>query len=187
MPMQSKDNKHPDGGVKTKVNAGENAPSAPQGTRANTLEIPQIALPKGGGAIKGIDEKFEVNAANGTASFSLPLPFSPARNGFMPALALTYNSGAGNSSFGLGWDLGFPSIQRKTDKQLPRYLDLEESDVFMFSGAEDLVPVLQQDAAGHWRPSEERVDAYIIRHYRPRVEGSFSKIEKITHPHHGVW
>ena len=27
-------------------------------------------MPKGGGALKGIDEKFEVNTANGTAGFS---------------------------------------------------------------------------------------------------------------------
>ena len=185
--MQSKDNKHPDGGVKTKTNAGENGHRAQQGSRANTLEAPHISLPKGGGAIKGIDEKFEVNAANGTAVFSLPLPFSPARNGFMPAIALGYNSGAGNGIFGLGWDLGFPSIQRKTDKQLPRYLDSEESDVFLFSGAEDLVPALRQDAAGDWTPDEISVGPYSIRRYRPRIEGGFARIEKITHPDHGVW
>ncbi len=33
---------------------------------------PTITLPKGGGAIKPIDEKFSVNAANGTAGFSIP-------------------------------------------------------------------------------------------------------------------
>lgn len=43
-------------------------------TESNAIEIPRISLPQGGGALKGIDEKFEVNAANGTASFSIPLP-----------------------------------------------------------------------------------------------------------------
>ena len=38
-------------------------------TKSNALEIPQISLPKGGGAIKSIDEKFSVNAANGTVRF----------------------------------------------------------------------------------------------------------------------
>lgn len=47
-------------------------------TKSNAIEIPSISLPKGGGTIKGIDEKFSVNAVNGTAGFSLPLPFSPA-------------------------------------------------------------------------------------------------------------
>src|SRR5215470_5169367 len=87
-------------------------------TKSNSIQIPSITLPKGGGAIKSIDEKFEVNAVNGTASFSIPLPFSPARGG-TSALNLTYNSGAGNGIFGLGWTLGLSSIKRKTDKELP--------------------------------------------------------------------
>ena len=100
-------------------------------TKSNAIETPSIALPKGGGAIKGIDEKFSVNAVNGTASFSIPLPFSPAR-GASPALGLSYNSGAGNGVFGLGWTLSLPSIKRKTDKKLPQYLDDMDSDTFLF-------------------------------------------------------
>ena len=74
-------------------------------TKSNAIEVPSISLPKGGGAIKGIDEKFSVNAVNGTASFSIPLPFSPSR-GASPSLSLFYNSGGGNGIFGLGWNLG---------------------------------------------------------------------------------
>ena len=33
-------------------------------SQSNSIQIPQIELPNGGGAIKGIDEKFQVNAAN---------------------------------------------------------------------------------------------------------------------------
>ena len=91
-------------------------------TKSNSIEIPSISLPKGGGAIKGIDEKFSVNAVNGTSSFSIPLPVSPAR-GASPALGLSYSSGAGNGIFGLGWNLSLGSIKRKTDKGLPQYFD----------------------------------------------------------------
>src|SRR5260370_23773118 len=91
-------------------------------TKSEAIDIPSISLPKGGGAIKGIDEKFSVNAVNGTASFSIPLPFSPAR-GVSPSLTLSYNSGSGNGIFGLGWNLGMSSVKRKTDKKLPQYLD----------------------------------------------------------------
>lgn len=45
-------------------------------TNSNAIEIPSITLPKGGGALKGIDEKFQVNPVNGTSSFSIPLAFS---------------------------------------------------------------------------------------------------------------
>src|SRR5215210_4853211 len=58
------------------------------------LQVPQITLPKGGGAIKSIDEKFSVNAINGTAAFSMPLPVSGCR-GFSPTVDLSYNSGGG--------------------------------------------------------------------------------------------
>ncbi|MDR3013744.1 MAG: hypothetical protein LBU70_11170, partial [Chitinispirillales bacterium] len=62
---------------------------------------PSIDLPKGGGALKGIDEKFHVNPVTGSASFSVPLPLSPSRGGVAPEIDLSYDSGSGNSPFGL--------------------------------------------------------------------------------------
>ncbi|MDR8392231.1 hypothetical protein NC796_13845 [Aliifodinibius sp. S!AR15-10] len=53
-------------------------------SESNAIQIPRISLPKGGGALKGIDEKFEVNSATGSAGFSIPLPVSPGRDGFAP-------------------------------------------------------------------------------------------------------
>lgn len=158
-------------------------------TKSNAIDIPSISLPKGGGAIKGIDEKFSVNVANGTSSFSLPLPFSPAR-GASPGLSLSYNSGAGNGIFGLGWSLSLVSIRRKTDKGLPQYLDSIDSDTYLFSEAEDLVPEfkknpdgsLQLDAEGDYIVNE-RISTdglFTIRSYKPRIEGLFARIERWT-------
>ncbi|WP_372950606.1 SpvB/TcaC N-terminal domain-containing protein [Mariniphaga sp.] len=158
-------------------------------TESNAIQIPQISLPKGGGAFKGIDEKFEVNAANGTAGFSIPLPITPGRNNFSPPLSLSYNSGGGNGIFGLGWSVALPVIQRKTDKRLPRYRDGLEEDIFMFSGAEDLVPFLEKDDSG-WKDKNypnNGVDGYTIKRYRPRIEGGFTRIEKIHHEDHGFY
>ncbi|GAB7088929.1 SpvB/TcaC N-terminal domain-containing protein [Marinifilum fragile] len=128
-----------------------------------------INLPKGGGAIQGIGEKFETNPVTGTFSMSAPLSISPGRNGFTPQLGLSYNSGGGNSAFGLGWSVGIPNITRKTDKGLPQYDDNNESDTFILSGAEDLVPV---DEA-----TQSQGD-YVIKRYRPRTEGLFAQIEQ---------
>src|ERR1700689_4992507 len=94
---------------------------------------PQISLPKGGGAIRGIGEKFSANPVTGTGSLDVPIPTSPDRSNFGPALSLTYDSGAGNGPFGMGWKVSLPSITRRTDKGLPRYQDADESDVFMLS------------------------------------------------------
>ena len=104
------------------------------------ISAPAISLPKGGGAIRGIGEKFAANPVTGTGSMSVPIAISPGRGGFGPQLSLSYDSGAGNGPFGLGWSLSIPSIRRKTDKGLPTYLDEEESDTFVLAGAEDLVP-----------------------------------------------
>ena len=119
-------------------------------TTSNLIQVPSITLPKGGGAMKSIDEKFSVNAANGTSAFSIPLPFSPGRNNYTPPHVLSYNSGSGNSILGLGWGIDVPFIQRKTEKKLPEYKDAIESDTFIFSGAEDLVPELIRDDLGNW-------------------------------------
>ncbi|MGV3764393.1 SpvB/TcaC N-terminal domain-containing protein [Parapedobacter sp.] len=160
-------------------------------TEPNALTVPAISLPNGGGAIKGIDEKFEVNAVNGTAACTIPLPFFSAR-GMAPALTLSYNSGAGNGVFGLGWHLNLPSIKRKTDKELPEYTD---SDTFLFSEAEDLVPAFmqmadgsfEQDAGGAYvlHEKESADGVFIIRYYRPRIEGLFAKIERWQHKTNG--
>src|SRR5437868_5698602 len=118
--------------------------------REKGLSPPAVSLPRGGGAIRGIGEKFAANPVTGTGSMSVPISTSPGRSGFGPQLALSYDSGAGNGPFGFGWSLSLPSITRKTDKGLPQYQDADESDVFILSGAEDLVPVYRQDPDGTW-------------------------------------
>ncbi len=145
------------------------------------LKIPAIELPKGGGALKSIDEKFQVNAANGTLSFSIPLPMSQSRSDVAPGLSLGYNSGGGDGVFGLGWSLTRAAIQRRTDKRLPEYLDASESDVFLLSGAEDLVPALVEGGSGNWNNDEFTAPTgEAVKRYRPRVEGAFARIERIT-------
>src|SRR5947199_6293290 len=92
---------------------------------------PTISLAKGGGAIRGVGEKFSANPVNGTGSMSVPIATSPGRSSFGPQLSLSYDSGSGNGAFGFGWSVSLPSITRKTDKGLPRYFDTEDSDVFI--------------------------------------------------------
>jgi hypothetical protein len=151
------------------------------------ISAPAINLPKGGGAIRGIGEKFAANPVTGTGSMSVPIATSPGRSGFGPQLSLSYDSGSGNGPFGFGWSLSIPSITRKTDKGLPKYWDAEDSDVFILSGAEDLVPVLVE-VDGQWVPQTLPLRTlggkeYEVRCYRPRIEGLFARIERWTNPH----
>ena len=165
------------------------APGAAAGATANEWQPaqggppapPSVSLPKGGGAIRDIGEKFSVSAATGTAGLTIPVPTSPGRAGFGPSLSLGYDSGSGNGPFGLGWKMALPAITRKTDKGLPRYADDPDADTFILADAEDLVPV-RAERDGTWREvSARRTEGgrdYLIQGYRPRVEGLFARIER---------
>jgi hypothetical protein len=143
-----------------------------------------IALPKGGGAIKGIGETFQPNLFSGTGNHSIPIAISPGRGGFGPTLSLQYSSGNGNGPFGLGWQLSIPRITRKTEKGLPQYND---TDVFVMSGAEDLVPCLKTvvdptTGTEAWEPEEPiHRPPHTVYRYRPRTEGLFARIERWEH------
>jgi YD repeat-containing protein len=124
-----------------------------------------ISIPKGGGALRGIGEKFSPDLHTGTGNYSVPIDLPQGRNGFQPSLNLVYSTGNGNSPFGLGWSMSIPGITRKTDKGVPLYDD--DKDVFILSGNEDLVPVeINGDAT----------------RYQPRTEGSFARITHIKRP-----
>jgi len=86
------------------------AQSASTSTQASfQVSAPSISLSKGGGAIRGIVEKFGVNPVTGTGSLTIPIYTIPGRSGFGPQLSLSYDSGVGN---------GPPtSIMRKIDKR----------------------------------------------------------------------
>ena len=142
--------------------------SSPSSSTSNA-----VSLPKGGGAITSIGEKFQPNLFTGTGNFSFPIFSSPGREGFGPSLSLNYSSGNGNGIFGLGWNLSIPSITRKTDKGIPKYSP-ELTDTFILSGAEDLVMCIENN-----NPVVIRArDGYEIILYRPRTEGLFAKIER---------
>lgn len=123
-------------------------------------------------------EKFDTNPVTGTASLTVPILTSPGRDGFGPTLSLSYDSGNGHGPFGFGWSLGLDSITRKTSKGLPQYKDDIELDVFVISGAEDLVPALLPDGSRH----EDRasVPGYVIHRYKPRIEGSYRRVDRWT-------
>lgn len=129
-----------------------------------------IAAPKGGGAQKGIGEKFSPDLFTGTGNFTVPIALPPGRNGFQPQLNLVYSTGHGNGPFGLGWNLSVPGVSRKTWKGIPRYDDAR--DVFILSGAEDLVPVERSS---------------MVTRYRPRTEGLFAWIERHDNGYGGYW
>lgn len=123
-----------------------------------------IAVPKGGGAIKGLGEKFGADLHTGTGNFSVPIAVPAGRNGLQPELSIAFSTGAGNGPFGLGWTLSIPGVTRLSSKGIPRYRDddPQTQDTFVLSGAEDLV---------------ETTDDNGLVLFKPRTEGLFARIE----------
>ncbi|MCD4753001.1 MAG: FG-GAP-like repeat-containing protein [Anaerolineaceae bacterium] len=102
---------------------------------------PQVlSLPKGPGSIEGLGESFEPQLNTGTVAYAVKLTVPPGRAGLEPELILRYNGGNANGPFGLGWLISMKRVQRQTDKGLPDY---EDTDTFIESGGEELVPVGQ--------------------------------------------
>jgi RHS repeat-associated protein len=163
------------------------------------LRPPVITVPKGGGALRSIGEKFDTNPATGTGALTIPVPISPGRTGFTPTLNLNYDSGHGNGQLGLGWQLDLPAVTRKTDRGVPRYViepepngcdetgDLSSAtppaDTFLAPSGDDLVPVLAR-RHGRWsrQVTRRRVGGreYEIALYRPRVDEAFARTERWT-------
>ncbi|MGI5461011.1 SpvB/TcaC N-terminal domain-containing protein [Streptomyces sp. CA-249302] len=141
-----------------------------EGTTDTAAAGSVISLPKGGGAVGGLGEKFSPDLFTGTGNFSVPIGLPAGRGGLQPQLTLSYSTGSGNGPFGLGWRLSLPGVSRKTSRGLPRYTD---ADVFVLSGAEDLVAV----EGGY--PGRVR--------YRPRTEGMFARIEHVSDATGDYW
>ena len=159
---------------------GQRSERAPEDPGDGRGRLPSLTLPKGGGALRPLGEKFAADPFTGAGSFELPLPLSPGRAGLTPPITLRYHSAAGNGPCGLGWRLSFPSVRRSTQKRIPRYQDGPDGDTFLLEGSDELVPAFLPHAGG-WR--EDRYDSgpHTVRRYRPRVESDFARIERWTH------
>lgn len=121
-----------------------------------------ISLPRGGGAVRGIGETFTADAQTGTGNHTIPLVVPDGRRGIAPSLQLAYSTGSGNGHLGLGWTLSVPGISRKTSRGAPSYDD--DRDVFVLSGAEDLIVVGPVADGIRYRPRTESGFATIVHH-----------------------
>ncbi|KAI9164054.1 SpvB-domain-containing protein [Paramyrothecium foliicola] len=171
---------HGEGTSRNSRDSGKESAGPDSKTPYFSSTAPSLKAPTGGGALKAIDEKFEVTAATGSCSLSIPFTITPGRNELTPEVSLSYDSSGGNGPFGLGWTLSLPSITRKTSKGIPQYLDHEESDVFILAGLEDLVPNMTKKVT-------VTSDGYAVRQYKPRTEGSFHRIERWSKGNDSHW
>ena len=121
------------------------------------VAAPRVELPKGGGAIRGIGEKFAANPVTGTGSLTVPhrRP-APAASGFGPQLVAVVRLRRRQRPVRLRLE---PVACRRSPARPTRACRATttptESDVFVLSGAEDLVPVLDADGEPRSRTARD--------------------------------
>ena len=117
------------------------------------VSAPVISLPKGGGAIRGMGEKFAANPVTGTGSMNVPIATSPGRSGFGPQLSLAYDSGCRQRPIRLRLEPLTASVTQQDRQGLPQYGDAGRIRRIPLSGVEDWVPVLVGNARRVGAPS----------------------------------
>ncbi|MFO0761894.1 MAG: SpvB/TcaC N-terminal domain-containing protein [Byssovorax sp.] len=158
--------------VKAPLGAARPSNPAPPGDARHGVKAPTPTLPKGGGAIRGIGEKFAANPVTGTGSMRVPIATSPSQGGAEPALKLRYDSGSGSGVFGSAGSPYRGSRARPT-RACPR-ATARTSSFFRTPRTWSRSPTTCCQA----RSSRRRRAADAVVTYRPRVEGLFARIRR---------
>jgi RHS repeat-associated protein len=152
------------------------------GTPVDPLNIstPNLSLPKGGGAIRGLDPSFAAAGFRGTAQLTIPLAIPQAR-ALTPMLSLTYDSGGGNGPCGIGAAIALPAVSRSTAAGVPTY---RGTDTIVFSETGPLIAKGEWQN-GRWNPDERIVRdtqgvLWKVQAFVPRLEGGLPLIEQWT-------
>ncbi|MCP9267945.1 virulence protein [Xenorhabdus sp. XENO-1] len=142
------------------------------------MTVTQLSLPKGGGAISGMGDTISNAGPDGMASLSVPLPISAGR-GSAPNLSLNYSSGAGNGSFGIGWQSSTMAISRRTQHGVPQY---HGEDTFLCPMGEVMAVAVNQSGQPDVRKTDKLLGGqlpvtYTVTRHQPRNIQHFSKLE----------
>jgi hypothetical protein len=96
------------------------------------------------------------------------------RQGIQPDLPIQYNSDAGSTWLGTGWNLSIPAVTIDTRWGVPRYDTVLETEMYQLNGLQ-LAPTNNRSALVHRSATDKQ--------FYLRVEGPFSKIIRHgTHP-----
>jgi RHS repeat-associated protein len=97
---------------------GEEPPPPPDIPFGSIVETEAVGYLKGGGSV----------SPSGSAQYAIPLMVPPGRGGMSPSLALTYDSGAGNGPFGVGFSLGAGSSITRCPRTLAEDAEVDGID-----------------------------------------------------------
>jgi RHS repeat-associated protein len=123
---------------------------------SSALAAPSAAaLPSGPGSIDGFGSDYSSGAANGTATYAIPIEVPEGAGGLTPKIALEYEGGDGVSELGMGFGLGdLPRIRRRTENGLPKFDATDAFEIVGFGAPSDLKSI----GEGFYRPEYEAGD-----------------------------
>ncbi|HMJ33144.1 MAG TPA: SpvB/TcaC N-terminal domain-containing protein [Baekduia sp.] len=144
-----------------------------------TVVQPTLALPRGGGALKGLGGGVGSGTVTGDATLAVDAVVTAAR-ALTPSATLAYSSAAGNGPFGMGFSLAPAAVTRRTGAGVPAY---RATDTIDLAGIGALTPALRHDPkTGAWAPlvrtASEAGHRYRITTFRPRLETDLPLVEQ---------
>lgn len=134
-----------------------------------------ISLPSGPGSIEGLGESFQPMLNTGSARHAVKISMPAGVTGNTPALSLSYESGRGDGPASIGWRYGSGSISRRTDKGIPRYVDVANNQDDDHDNQIDEPDELDTFVG----PDGEELIAFANNIYRARIEGNFARYRRV--------
>lgn len=152
------------------------SPESPETSSFTPTSISDIQVANPTANIMQVQPPTANQKGDGTLNFPITIP--AGRNGMQPNLSLYYNNNGSSSIVGYGWDMSYPYISVDTKYGVPEYDLQRETESYLLNGEE----LLMQNGSGYYLP--HRTGSPLARNgsgaktFFPKVEGSFSKIER---------
>ena len=152
------------------------SPESPETSSFTPTSISDIQVANPTANIMQVQPPTANQKGDGTLDFPITIP--PGRNGLQPNLSVSYNNNGSSGIVGYGWDIAIPFISVDTKFGIPQYHGSQETESYLLNG-EDLV---MQNGNALYIPHRQSAtvsrNTAGVRVFFPKVEGSFSKIER---------
>ena len=152
------------------------SPESPETSSFTPTSISDIQVANPTANIMQVQPPTANQKGDGTLDFPITIP--PGRNGLQPNLSVSYNNNGSSSIVGYGWDIAIPFISVDTKFGIPQYIGNQETESYLFNGEE----LVMQNGNALYIPHRQSTtvsrNTAGVRVFFPKVEGSFSKIER---------
>lgn len=150
------------------------APESPEANSFTPTSISDIKIANPTANILQIQPPVANQKGDGTLDFPITIP--SGRNGLQPNISVSYNNNGTSGIAGYGWDVQIPYITVDTKFGVPEYNMTKETESYLLNGEE----LQLKNGNNLYIPhrSFTTIDRINDAVFYPKIEGSFSKIER---------